>query len=66
MRVALAGERVNERHVVGQRREMREHVGNHLASLAAGAERILRTGKISSGSLERHRQGRRPAANRRV
>ena len=56
VRVGLAGERMDERNVVGQLREMRDHVGNHLAGLAARAELVLRPGKISGRSLERHRR----------
>ena len=43
----LAGQRVDEGDVVGQLRQMRDQIGDHLAGLAARAELVLRPGQIA-------------------
>ena len=53
--VRLAGKRMNKGDIVRQFRQVRDQIGNHLASLAARPEIVLRTCQISSRSLKRHR-----------
>ena len=54
MRVALAGERVNEGDVVGELRQVRDQVRDHLPCLTAWTKFILGPGEIAGRSLERH------------
>ena len=52
MRVRLAGERVNETHLVGQLAKLRHQLGNHFARLPARFELPWASGEITLCPLE--------------
>ena len=64
VRVGLAGERMDERDVVGQLREMRDHVGDHLAGLRRAGGTRTAAGQDFRPAPGTSRPGRRATAGR--
>ena len=56
MGVGLVGQRMNKGEVVHDSSEVRNHVGDHHATLTARPEFVLRTRQVSGRPLKCHRR----------